>query len=78
MMENQTSNTDYQFIRAINDELHDMLTELVETYYDGSTSNMQSMSVREAYSMLLSIKQTLYNKEYEVWEEIRSEAQKRH
>ena len=78
MVENQTSNTDYQFIRAINDELHNMLTELVETYYDGSTSNMQSLAVREAYSMLLSLKQSLYNKEYQVWEEIRSEAQKRH
>ena len=78
MMENQTSNTDYQFIRAINDEFHSMLTELVETYYDGSTSNMQSLAVREAYSMLLSIKQTLYNKEYEVWQEIREESQKRH
>lgn len=77
MVKNQTSNTDYQFIRAINDELHNMLTELVETYYDGSTSNMQSIAVREAYSMLLSLKQALYNKEYQVWEEIRSEAQKR-
>jgi len=78
MVENQTSNTDYQFIRALNDQLHSVLTELVEEYYEGKISNIQSLATREAYSMLLSLKQSLYNKEYQVWEEIRSEAQKRH